>query len=126
MISTPPTLTVDSELSGSQSTNHDQTSTNPAKRTTETKLLSDLDQSASCALAGETLGLVNLGKHGIGRLGDNCSGETGNQTRTKVDGSLHAVAGLLLIEEVGVRELGDLLIDNKLGHGVWNPTICES
>lgn len=113
-------VTVDGELTGGKSTDHEETSTNTAVRTTETELLGDLDQTAGGALTGETLGLVDLGEHGVGGLGDNGGGETGNETRAEVDGGLHARGhgGLVELAEDG---LGDLLEDDELGHGVWDP-----
>lgn len=110
-------VTVDGELTSGQSTNHEQTSTNTTVATTETEFLGDLDQSASGALTGETLGLVDLGQHSIGGLRDNGGSETGNQTRTQVDDSLGSIRGSVLVDR-SVDGLGDLLVDDELGHGV--------
>lgn len=113
-------VTVDGELTSSQSTNHEQTGTDTRVRATQTKLLSDLDQTAGGTLTGQTLGLVDLGKHGVGGLGNNGGGETGNQTGAQVDGGLHAI-GHVLLGEFAENSLGNLLVDHELGHGVRDP-----
>lgn len=112
-------VTVDGELTGSDGTNHEETSTNTGEAALETKLLGDLDQTAGGALTGETLGLVDLGKHGVGGLGDDGSSETSKETSTKVDTSLTTVGEGVLVDnsEDGLREL---LESDELGHGVRN------
>ena len=104
----------------SKSSNHEQTGWETGERTLKTKLLGDCDQTAGDALARKTLGLVDLAQHGIGGLRDNGSGHTGNETRSQVDGGLHSVGGLALVN-VSVDGLSDLLVDDELGHGVWDP-----
>ena len=111
---------VQTELASSKSTNHEQTSANTGVRAAETKLLGDLDEAAGGALTGKTLGLVDLGEHGVGRLRDNGGGETSNETGAEVDGGLGA-AGSLAFVDVSVRGLVDLLEDDELGHGVRDP-----
>jgi hypothetical protein len=101
-------------------TNHDETSTNTSIRATETELAGNLDQTAGGALSWQTLGLVDLAQHGVSRLGDEGGGETGNETRSQIDGGSHAGGDGILVELL-VGELGDLLVDDELGHGVWNP-----
>lgn len=113
-------LTVDGELTGSKGTDHEETGTDTAVRATETKLLGDLDQTAGGALTGLTLGLVDLGQHGVSGLGDDGGGETSDQTRAEVVDGLHAVGGLGLVDD-GVDGLVDLLEDDELGAGVRNP-----
>lgn len=112
-------VTVDGELTGGQSTNHEETSTNTGIAATETKLLCDLDQSASCALTRETLCLVDLGQHSVGRLGNQSSSETSNKTRSQVDHSLGAIGSSVLVNAL-VDGFSDLLVNDKLGHGVWD------
>ncbi len=106
-------------MTSGQSTNHEETSTNTGIAATETQLLCDLDQTASCALTRETLCLVDLGQHSIGRLGDEGSSETGDQTRSQVDDGLGTVGSSVLVN-VSVDGLGNLLVDDELGHGVWD------
>lgn len=110
-------VTVDGELTGSEGTDHEETSTNTAEGATETKLLGDLDQTRGGALTGETLGLVDLGKHGIGGLRDDGGSETGNETGAQVDGGLETVREGLL-GPVAESSLRNLLEDDELGHGV--------
>lgn len=114
-------VTVDGELTGGQSTNHEETGTDTGERATETKLLGDLDETAGGALTRKSLGLVDLGKHGVGGLGDDGGGETGNETGTEVDGGVGAGRGSGLVDVVGVDGLSDLLVDDELGHGVGDP-----
>jgi hypothetical protein len=108
---------VDSELEGSQRANHEQPRTNAGERSAETKLPANLDQTAGSTLTREALGLVDLAKHGIGRLRDDSGRETSHQTGAQVDDGLHAVAHVLL-GVLPVDGLGDLLVDDELGHGV--------
>lgn len=113
-------LTVDGELTGGQGTDHEETGTNTAVGTTDTELLGDLDETAGGALTGLTLGLVDLGQHGVSGLGDDGGGETGDETRAEVVDGLHAVGGLALVDD-GVDGLVDLLEDDELGAGVGDP-----
>jgi hypothetical protein len=110
-------ITVDSKLASSKSTNHEETSTETRERTTETELTADLEETGHGTLTRSTLGLVDLGKHGIGRLGDDGGGHTGDETGTKVGNSLHA-AGEILLGVAAEDSLGNLLEDDELGHGV--------
>ena len=114
-------VTVDGELTGSKGTDHEETGTDTTVRALDTELLGDLDETAGGALTGSTLGLVDLGKHGVGGLGDKGGGETGDETGTEVDGGVHAARGGGLVNVVGVDVLGDLLVDDELGHGVGDP-----
>jgi hypothetical protein len=114
-------VTVDGELTGGQGADHEKTGTDTTVRATETELLGNLDETAGGALTGLTLGLVDLGKHGVGGLGHKGGSETGNETGTKVDGGVHAAGGGGLVDVVGVDVLGDLLVDDELGHGVGDP-----
>ena len=111
---------VNGELSGGQSTNHEQTGTDTTERSLETKLLGDLDQAASGALSRQALALVDLREHGVGRLRDDGGGETGDDTRGQIVHGLHTVAGLVLVDD-GVNGLVNLLENGELGHGVWDP-----
>jgi hypothetical protein len=110
-------VTVDGELTGSKGTDHEETRTDTTVRALNTELLGDLDETAGGALTGSTLGLVDLGKHGVGGLGDKGGSETGDETGTKVDGGVHAARGGSLVNVVGV----DVLVDDELGHGVRDP-----
>lgn len=63
--------------------------------------------------------LVNLGKHGVGGLRDNSSSHTSNETGTQVDTSLSSRRkGALVDNRVG--ELNNPLINDELGHSVWD------
>jgi hypothetical protein len=104
-------------LTSSERTNHEQTSTKTAERATETKLLSDLDQSAGGALTRKTLGLVDLGKHGVSWLGDDGGSETSHQARAQIDDGLHTIRGGGLVHAL-IESLGNLLVDNEFGHCV--------
>ena len=86
----------------------------------EAELLGDLDQTGSGALTGETLSLVDLGEHGVGGLGDEGGSETGDETGTKVDGGLETGRGGVLVDRL-VDSLGNLLVNDELGHGVGDP-----
>lgn len=99
---------------------HEQTSTNTGVRAAEAELLGDLDQTGGGTLTRGALGLVDLGEHGVGGLGDDGGSETSNQTGAKVDGSLSGVGQGALVNAL-VDGLGDLLVDDELGHGVRNP-----
>lgn len=114
-------VTVDGELTGSKGTDHEETGTDTTVGALDTELLGDLDETAGGALTGSTLGLVDLGKHGVGGLGDKGGGETGDETGTEVDSGVHAARGGGLVNVVGVDVLGDLLVDDELGHGVGDP-----
>jgi len=113
-------VTVDGELTGSDTTNHDKTRAKTGEAATDTKLLTDLGQTGHGALSGETLGLVDLGEHGVGGLGDNGGGHTGDEARAEVDGGLSTTRGGALVD-AAVDLLADLLVDDELGHGVRNP-----
>jgi hypothetical protein len=113
-------VTVDGELTGSQSTDHEKTGTDTTVAAADTELLGDLDQTAGGSLTGKTLGLVDLGEHGIGGLGNDGGSHTGNETGAQVVDGLHAIGGLALVDD-GVDGLVDLLEDDELGHGVGNP-----
>jgi hypothetical protein len=113
-------VAVDGELTSGQGTDHEETGTDTAVRATETELLGDLDQTAGGTLTRLTLGLVDLGEHGVGGLGDKSGGETGDETGRQVVNGLHGVGGLALVDD-GVDSLVDLLEDDELGHGVRDP-----
>jgi len=113
-------ITIDGELTSGQSTNHEETSTDTGIAATETKLLGDLDQAGGSALTGETLGLVDLGKHGVCRLRYNGGGKASDETRSQVDNSLCSISGSLLVDKALVDTFDDLLVDHELGHGVRN------
>lgn len=112
-------VSVDGELTSGDSSNHDSTSTNTGERATDTELLTDLDETGDGTLSWETLGLVDLAEHGVGWLGNNGSGNTSNETRAQVNGGLGSGGGSGLVDAL-VDGLSDLLVDDELGHGVWN------
>jgi hypothetical protein len=91
-------VTVDGELTSGQGSDHEETGTDTGVGATETELLADLDQTGGGALTGEALGLVDLGKHGVGRLGNDSSSETSNETRAQVSSGLSAGGQVLLGE----------------------------
>lgn len=113
-------ISVDGELASSQTTDHEKTSGKTSKGAADTKLAANLDKPRNDALTGHTLGLVNLGQHGVGRLGNNRSGETGDETRAQVHGSL-ATAGQARLVELGKDKFGNLLKSDELGHSVRDP-----
>lgn len=113
-------VTVDGELTGSDTTDHEETGTDTGVRATETELLGDLDEAGDSALTGSALGLVDLGQHGVGGLGDDGGGETGDKTGAQVDGGL-ATGGEGALVNGLVDGLGDLLENDELGHGVGDP-----
>ena len=106
-------------MTGGQTTNHEQPCGQTGEAAAKTKLASDLDQSAHGALAGRTLGLVDLREHSVGRLRNDGGTETGEKTRSKVDTGLGAARELGL---VGVAEddFGNLFERGELGDGVGN------
>lgn len=110
---------VDSELTGSEGTDHEKTSTNTSVRTLKTKLLSDLDQTRGGRLSRSTRGLVDLRKHSIGGLRNKRSRESSNQTRAQVGNGLRSRSHVLL-RESGENGLRNLLEDHELGHSVRN------
>ena len=114
-------VAVDGELTSSDTTDHEKTGTDTTEAATETELGADLDQTGDGSLSGKTLGLVDLGKHGIGGLGDDGGGETSDETGTKVNGGLGTGGSGLLVDERLVNLLANLLVDDELGHGVRNP-----
>lgn len=134
----PLDITIDSELTSSDGTNHEETaemlaecpiiasrqenlpSANTSVGAGETELLTDLHQTGHVTLARGTLGLVDLGKHSVGGLRDEGSGETSKQTTAQVNTSLGAVGKAVLVDRA-VNGLRDLLEDDELGHGVGNP-----
>lgn len=103
-------------------TYHGKTSTDTGVRSLKTELLGNLDKTGGGSLSWLTLGLVDLGKHGVGWLGNKGSSETSNKTTTKVDTGLGSVGEGGLVNHV-VNSLIGLLENDELSHGVWNPWI---
>ena len=117
-------VTVDGELTGGDTTDHDQTGRETSEGTTETKLTSDLDETADGTLTRGSLGLVDLGKHGVSGLGDDGSSETGKETSSEVDSGLGTVGHLGLVE-LSEDQLRELLESDELGDGVGDPVeVC--
>lgn len=119
----PLDVAVDGELTSGDGTDEEETGTETAEAALQAELLGNLDQTSGVALTRSTLGLVDLGKHGVGRLRDNSSSETSNETRRKVDTSLLTVAETRA--DLVVDGLRDLLENDELGHGVGNPARCQ-
>jgi hypothetical protein len=113
-------IAIDGELTSSESSDHEETGADTRVGSAETELLGNLDQTGSGSLSGKTLALVNLRQHSVGGLGDNGGGETGDETGGQVVDGLHARRGLGLVDNL-VNGLVDLLEDDELGHGVWDP-----
>ena len=111
-------IAIDRELASRKRTNHEQTSWQTGEGALEAKLPRNLDQTARCTLARETLSLVDLGKHRVGGLGDKGGGETGDKTRAKIDGGVHGIGGGASVDEVLVDGFGDFLVYDELRHGV--------
>ena len=112
-------VAVDGELTGGQTTNHEQPCGQTGEAATKTKLASDLDQPAHGALTRRTLGLVDLGEHSVGRLGNDGSAETGEKTRSEVDTGLGAARKLGLVG-VAENDFGNLLEGGELSDGIGN------
>lgn len=96
---------------------HEQTGAKTSVRSLNTQLLRNLDQPRRGTFTGQSLGLVDLRQHGIGRLGDDRSSETSNQTRSQVNTSLSSIAERGLVDVV-VNGLRHLLIHHELRHRV--------
>lgn len=79
-------VTVDGELTSGEGGNHDDTGTETDEETLGTELTGHLDKTRGDGLTLTTLGLVDLGKKGIGGLRDDGSSSTGDDTTTQVDG----------------------------------------
>lgn len=115
-------VTVDSELTSSDTTNHNQTGGETGEGATNAELTGNLHEAGNGTLTSGGLGLVDLGQHGVSGLGDNGSGETGEKTRSKVDTGLGSVGHLRLVE-LGEDHLRELLEGDELGHSVGDPGI---
>lgn len=113
-------VTVDGELTSGDTTDHDETGRETSEGTTDTELTSNLDETADGTLTRGSLGLVDLGKHGVSGLGDDGSGETGKETSSEVDGGLGTVGHLGLVE-LSEDDLRELLESDELGDGVGDP-----
>lgn len=114
-------VTVEGELSGSEGTNHEETSVETTEETANAEVLGDAHQSADGGLAWSALGLVDLGQESVGWLRDEGGGETGNDTTSQVErGDGTWGEGVLgLSGELNQLLEGDLE-DGELGHGVWD------
>jgi len=114
-------ITIDGELSSSQTTNHEQTGRQTSERTAETQFASDLDQARNSALTRKTLGLVDLGEHGVGRLRDNGSSETSKKTRAKVYRGNSAGGQCGLVTHGSKDSFRELFECEEFGDGVGDP-----
>ena len=113
-------ITVDGELTGSQTANHEQTSRQTSEGATDTKLAGNLDKTRDSALTGETLGLVDLGQHSVSGLRDDGSRETSQETSSQIDTGLGSVRQLGLVK-VSEDRFGELLVCDELGDSVGHP-----
>ena len=112
-------LAVDTELEGGHRTDHDETGRQAREETDRAEVLGNLDETARGRLARESLGLVHLGKERVGGLRDGRSGETGDQTRAKVERRSLRVRELCLGLAIHVEcVLEDNLHRGELGHVV--------
>lgn len=109
-------VTVDGELEGGEGTDHDNTGTQAQEETTDTELTSEADEAGGDRTSAG--GLVDLGEEGIGGLGDNGGGHTGDQTRSQVDGGQGRAREVLLGASSLEDGLRDTLENDELGHGV--------
>ena len=108
-------------LTGGKGTNHDKTSAHTGEKTRDTELTGHLDKSGSGSLSGSTLRLVDLGEQGVGGLGDDGSGHTGDETGRQVKTSLLTTGERVLgLSGRGEDLLDGNLEDGELGHGVWD------
>ena len=112
-------------MTSGQCADHEQSGANTRVRPSQAQLLCDLDQSGGGALSRCALGLVDLAEHGVCGLGNERSSETSNETGAEVDSGVHAARRSRLVDKVGVDVLGDLLVHDELGHGVWDPSITR-
>lgn len=119
-------VTVDGKLTSSKSTHHNKTSGEPSKRTTDTKLPSDLDKARGGALTRQTLRFVDFGQHRISRLGDDGRSKARKKTRSQIDHSLAAGRQVGLVH-ASKNRLSNFFVCNKLRYRVRNPVYsCQS
>jgi hypothetical protein len=119
-------ITIDSELSSSQTANHEQSRRQTSKRSTKTQFASNLDQTRNRALTRHTLGLVDLREHGISGLRDDGSSETSKETRAEVYACDCTGAQGRLVTHGCKDGFGELLESEEFGDGVGNPVFLVS
>lgn len=109
------------ELTGSQGTDHDETGAHTAEEATDTELLGDLDEAASGCLTRESLRLVDLGQESVGGLRDKGGSAPSDDTTEEVEACL-GTAGQLLLGLAGSLDEGFRcnFKEVELGHGVRN------
>ena len=106
-------------MTSSESTDHDETGAHTGEETGGAELTGHLDESGGDTLSRSTLGLVDLGEQGVGGLGDDGGGHTGNQTSRQVKtGGLTRGERVLGLASGGEDLLDGDLVDGELGHGV--------
>lgn len=100
---------------------HDETGAHAAEETPGAELAGDLDKTAGGGLTRESLGLVDLAQKSVSRLGDESSGETGEDTGAKVETG-DGTGGELALVLAGSLDcvLENDLVHGELGHGVRN------
>lgn len=106
-------VTVDTELTSSEGTDHNETGASASEEAANTDLVDDATHAGDHALARSSLGLVNLGEESVGRLGDQGSGETREKTGAEVDSGEGARRQLVL----GLAHRGNDLLSNNLEDG---------
>jgi hypothetical protein len=92
-------------LTSGEGTDHDQSSAHTGEETLGTELAGHLDETRGCGLSRCALGLVDLGKKGVGGLRDDGSGHTGDKTGTEVKTSGLATREGLLGSAQGLQDL---------------------
>jgi hypothetical protein len=112
----------DTELTGSEGTNHDATwdKTNGAELV-ETNLLGNIGETGQHWTITSGTGLVDLGEEGIGRMRDNRSGNSSNDTGTEGDSKVGSRGEFVWgLAHCSVHGVGNVTLDSELSHGVWN------
>jgi hypothetical protein len=112
----------DAELSSSQRTNHDATGNETdGAELNESHLTGDFEKAGDHWTITASSLLVNLRKKGISRVGDDCRGNTSNDTRkqgnTKAGGLADFTRVFAHANEDGI---GNATLDDELGAGVRN------
>ena len=109
----------DDELARSEGTDHHTASWEThSGEVDETDLTGEATKADHDGALATGAGLVDLGKKGIGRVGDDGSGDTSNHTRGDGDTSLGSGGEGAAVREGTVDCLSGSTLDSELGHGV--------
>jgi hypothetical protein len=119
-------ITIDSELSSSQTANHEQSRRQTGERSTKTQFTSNLDEARNRALTRHTLSLVDLREHGISGLRNDRSSETSKETRAEVYACDCAGAQSGLVAHGCEDGFGELFESEEFGDGVGDPVCLVS